>query len=107
MRFLSSSTRVSRGDYVVTSGTVVQGGESLFPRGIPIGTVTSENEQSAYRTINVSPLADLRNLDVVQVLTAPPGSRAATLGATAASLAPSESGGEGASGQVAASEASG
>jgi rod shape-determining protein MreC len=108
MRFLSGA-RVPRGDYVVTSGTVVSGGESLFPRGIPIGTVTSENEQSAYRTLNVSPLADLRNLGTVQVLTAPPGSRAAALAATAASLAPSERGGEeeGASGQVASSEASG
>jgi rod shape-determining protein MreC len=109
MRFLSSSTRVPRGEYVVTSGTVVAGGESLYPKGIPIGTVTSENEQSAYRTINVSPLADLRNLDVVQVLTAPPGSRAAALGATAASLAPREGGGEeeGGAGQVSLTEASG
>jgi rod shape-determining protein MreC len=109
MRFLTSNTRATKGDYVVTSGTVVSGGESLYPRGIPIGTVTSESERSAYRTVNVSPLADLRNLGAVQVLTAPPGSRAAALGATAASLAPSEGGGdgEGGSGQVASSEASG
>jgi len=108
MRFLSSGARVPRGGYVVTSGTVVAGGESLYPKGIPIGTVTSENEQSAYRTINVSPLADLRNLDVVQVLTAPPGSRAAALGATAASLAPREGGeAEGGGGQAASAEASG
>jgi rod shape-determining protein MreC len=109
MRFLSAGARVPRGDYVVTSGTVVAGGESLYPRGIPIGTVTSENEQSAYRTINVSPLADLRNLDVVQVLTAPPGSRAAALGATAASLAPREGGEQeqGGAGLGASAEASG
>lgn len=107
MRFLSSNSRVTRGDYVVTSGTVVQGGESLYPRGIPIGTVTSENEQSAYRTVNVSPLADLHNLDVVQVLTAPPGSRAATLGAVTASLLPRESGEEEGAGQAASAQASG
>jgi rod shape-determining protein MreC len=109
MRFLSSNTQVQRGDYVVTSGTVVRGGESLYPPKIPIGTVTSENEQSAYRTVNVSPLADLRNLDVVQVLTAPPGSRAAALGAMAASLAPREGGEqeEGGAGQVASAEAGG
>jgi rod shape-determining protein MreC len=106
MRFLSSSAQVQKGDYVVTSGTVVRGGESLYPAGIPVGMVTSENEQSAYRTVNVSPLADLRNLDVVQVLTAPPGSRAASLGATAAALAPRE-GGEAAGGQVASTEAGG
>jgi rod shape-determining protein MreC len=108
MRFLSSNAPVTRGDYVVTSGTVVSKGESLFPKGIPIGTVTSEDERSAYKSINVSPLADLRNLDVVQVLTAPPGSRAAAVGATAASLAPSQNGGEGeGAGQVSSAEASG
>ena len=108
MRFLSSNAPVTRGDYVVTSGTVVSKGESLFPKGIPIGTVTSEDERSAYKSINVSPLADLRNLDVVQVLTAPPGSRAAAVGATAASLAPSQNGGEGeGAGQLSSAEASG
>jgi rod shape-determining protein MreC len=107
MRFLSSNAPVSRGDYVVTSGTVVVGGESLYPRGIPIGTVTSENERSAYKSVNVSPLADLRNLSTVQVLTAPPGSRAATLGATAASLAPGENASEATAGQLASTEAGG
>jgi rod shape-determining protein MreC len=110
MSFLNSKTPIARGDYVVTSGTVVGNGESLFPAGIPIGTVSSENERSAYKTVNVSPLADLRNLDTVQVLTAPPGSRAATAGATAAALAPSESGGaeeEERGGAVASAEASG
>jgi rod shape-determining protein MreC len=88
MRFLSSNATVSRGDYVVTSGTVATKEESLYPKGIPIGTVTSENERSAYKSVNVSPLADLRNLDTVQVLTA--RARAATLGETAASLVPGE-----------------
>jgi hypothetical protein len=36
--------------------------------------VTSINEESAYRSVNVHPLADLHNLDVVQVLTAASGS---------------------------------
>lgn len=109
MRFLTSNKRAVKGDYVVTSGTVVSGGESLYPRGIPIGAVTSESEQSAYRTVNVSPLADLRNLGAVQVLTAPPGSRAATLAATAANLAPNEGAGEeeSRSGPLSSGEASG
>ena len=107
MRFLSSNAPVSKGDYVVTSGTVAGGGESLYPKGIPIGTVTSENERSAYKSVNVSPLADLRNLSTVQVLTAPPGSRAATLGAAAASLAPSEGSSEQAGGGLASTEAGG
>lgn len=107
MSFLNRNTPVAHGDYVVTSGTVAGNGESLFPRGIPIGTVTSENEHSAYRSLNVSPLADLRNLDTVQVLTAPPGSRAASAEATVASLAPGESSGEQEGGAVASAEASG
>lgn len=110
MRFLSSNATVTRGDYVVTSGTVVSKDESLYPQGIPIGTVTSENESSAYKSVNVSPLANLRNLDTVQVLTATSGSRAAAAASTAASLAPSE-GGEGGSeesgGQVASTETGG
>ncbi len=92
MSFLNNSTPIARGDYVVTSGTIAGNGESLFPPGIPIGTVTSENERSAYRTIEVSPLADLHNLDTVQVLTVPPGSRLAAATTTAAALAPSEAG---------------
>ncbi|HEX3691966.1 MAG TPA: rod shape-determining protein MreC [Solirubrobacteraceae bacterium] len=107
MSFLTNNAPVARGDYVVTSGTVAGNGESLFPPGIPIGTVTSENEHSAYKSLNVSPLADLRNLDTVQVLTAPPGSRAASTGATVASLAPSESRGEQEGGAAASTEASG
>lgn len=92
MNFLTSKAPVSVGDYVVSSGTIAGNGESLFPPGIPIGTVTSESERSAYQTVNVSPLANLHSLDTVQVLTSPPGSRAATAASTAASLAPSESG---------------
>lgn len=109
MRFLSSKAPVTRGDYVVTSGTVQEKGESLYPPGIPIGTVTSENEQSAYKSIDVSPLANLRNLGTVQVLTAPPGSRAARLGSTAAQLTPTRPQGEeeGGGGQLAANESSG
>jgi len=91
MNFLTSKVPSARGDYVVTSGTVAGNGESLFPEGIPIGTVSSENERSAYKTVDVSPLADLRNLDTVQVLTTPPGSSAATRAATVAKLAPGES----------------
>jgi rod shape-determining protein MreC len=107
MRFLSSPAPVSKGDYVVTAGTVAGGGQSLYPPGIPIGTVTSEDERSAYRSVNVSPLANLRNLSTVQVLTAPPGSRAATLAATAASLAPSEGALQETGGQLASTEAGG
>ena len=48
--------------------------DSLYPRGIPIGQVTSDRRRKRYKSVNVHPLANLRNLDVVQVLTAAPGS---------------------------------
>ena len=74
LQYLPANTQANRGEYVVTSGTVSSPDDSLYPPGIPIGQVTSVNEESAYRSVNVHPLADLHNLDVVQVLTAASGS---------------------------------
>ena len=73
LQYLPANTQANRGEYVVTSGTVSSPDDSLYPPGIPIGQVTSVNEESAYRSVNVHPLADLHNLDVVQVLTAAAG----------------------------------
>jgi rod shape-determining protein MreC len=88
MEYLPQTTRVKHGDYVLTAGTLPSSGEdySLFPPGIPVGQVTSVNMGSPYKSVNVHPLADLHNLDVVQILTAVPGSRAAQLSRVAASL---------------------
>jgi rod shape-determining protein MreC len=88
LQYLPANAVVNPGDYVVTAGDVAGHGESLFPRGIPIGQVTSIDESSPYEAVNVHPLADLHNLDVVQVLTTSPGSRAARLSGTVASLVP-------------------
>jgi rod shape-determining protein MreC len=90
LQYLPPNTSVNPGDYVVTAGTVTGRGESLFPRGIPIGQVTSVDENSPYTAVNVHPLADLHNLDVVQVLTTSPGSRAARLGRVVTDLLPSQ-----------------
>jgi rod shape-determining protein MreC len=89
MQYLPSTSSVVPGNYVVTSGTISSKGESLFPRGIPIGQVTSVNEQSGFKSVEVSPLANLHGLDVVQVLTHSSGSRAASLSSLAANLTPS------------------
>jgi len=62
--------------------------DSLYPPGIPIGQVTQVNEESAYRSVNVHPLANLHNLDVVQVLTAAKGTLPANISRLAASLPP-------------------
>jgi rod shape-determining protein MreC len=68
---------VKTGELIVTAGTSTssQAAElaSLYPRAIPIGTVrrieTGEGELD--RVIHVSPVADLRRLDIVEVLTEP------------------------------------
>jgi rod shape-determining protein MreC len=88
LQYLPANTPVSQGEYVVTSGTVASGDDSLYPPGIPIGQVSSINEESAYRSVNVHPLANLHNLDVVQVLTSSGGGRPASLAGLAATLTP-------------------
>jgi rod shape-determining protein MreC len=92
LQYLPANTRAEKGEYVVTSGTVSSPDDSLYPPGIPIGQVTSINEESAYRSVNVHPLANLHNLDVVQVLTAARGSLAANLSRVTAALPPGRQG---------------
>jgi rod shape-determining protein MreC len=88
LQYLPANTPAVPGEYVVTSGTVSSREDSLYPPGIPIGQVTSVNEESAYRSVNVHPIANLHNLDVVQVLTAGRGTRAANINGLAAGLPP-------------------
>jgi rod shape-determining protein MreC len=72
-----NAKEVRRGERIITAGTStsarVSGLESLYPRGIPIGTVkrieTGEGELD--RVIHVEPAADLHSLDIVEVLTEP------------------------------------
>ena len=87
----NSSTDAKEGDFVVTAGTVPADGEhiSLYPPGIPVGQVTSVNSRSAYESVNVRPLADLHNLEVIQVLTASQGSTPDRVSNLAASLSTS------------------
>jgi rod shape-determining protein MreC len=68
---------VRTGELIITAGTSMSTRAadlpSLYPRGIPIGTVerieTGEGELD--RVIHVKPVADLRRLDIVEVLTQP------------------------------------
>ncbi len=83
-----SNTAPVAGDYVVTSGTISSKGDSLYPKGIPIGQVTSVNEQSGFESVEITPLANLHSLEDVQVLTYSSGSRAASLNGLAANLTP-------------------
>jgi rod shape-determining protein MreC len=69
--FIDSTRKVHGGEDVVTAGWRAQGLASLFPPGLPLGEVTKASivEQEANEQVDVRPFADLRNLDLVQVLT--------------------------------------
>jgi rod shape-determining protein MreC len=70
------------GQLVVTAGFRSNTLESYFPANLPIGTVSQFNENDLLNNgeVPVTPAADLRHFDVVQVLTAPqPGTARAQL----------------------------
>jgi len=60
-----SGSDVAVGDSIVTAGT----GPSRFPPNIPIGRVTAVNRTT--QTITITPYANVRQLEEVQVLTHP------------------------------------
>lgn len=68
---VESARRVTEHTIVITSGFKSSKGESLFPRGIPVGEVTKVDldELETYQRVHIKPFADLRRLDVMQVLT--------------------------------------
>jgi rod shape-determining protein MreC len=70
--FIEKGRRVTRGTTVVTSGFTSSKVSSRFPRGIPIGRVSRVDldEVELYQRVHIRPFADLRRIDVVQVLTA-------------------------------------
>ncbi len=80
MQYIRRGDRVENGQTVVTAGSTSQRYESLFPPGIPVGTVTKvdDTELDVYQRVHVKPFAQLRRLDVVQVLTQPHGGGEAT-----------------------------
>lgn len=72
VQYLPTQSKVKIGDHVVTSGTTSSRRlRSLFPANIPIGVVTraSPGELSSTQKVHIAPYADLRRLDVLQVLT--------------------------------------
>ncbi|HWD69753.1 MAG TPA: rod shape-determining protein MreC [Solirubrobacteraceae bacterium] len=74
---LPATANVSNDQLVVTSGFRDKNDptiESFAPAGIPIGTVSSTNPQSSVlenQQVQVTPLADLQYLSLVQILTKP------------------------------------
>jgi rod shape-determining protein MreC len=84
--FVEKGRRVTEGTTVVTSGFASSRVESLFPRGIPIGRVTAVDldEIELYQRVHITPFADLRRIDFMQVLT----SRGRPADATAGAVLP-------------------
>lgn len=69
--FVEKGRPVPRGATVITAGWRSSRLESLFPRGIPIGRVSKVDikERELYQRVHLHPFVDLRDIDVVQVLT--------------------------------------
>ena len=72
--FIDRSQPIRRGQILVTAGWSNGAISSAFPPGIPIGKVseTGVGEQQAYQRVHVTPYADIRGLDFVQVATGGP-----------------------------------
>jgi rod shape-determining protein MreC len=68
--FVEKGRPVPSGATAITAGWRSSKLESLFPRGIPIGTVTHVDvrERELYQRVHLKPFADLRRLDFVEVL---------------------------------------
>jgi rod shape-determining protein MreC len=72
--FIDRSQPIHRGQILVTAGWSNGAISSAFPPGIPVGKVseTSVGEQQAYQRVHVTPYADIRGLDFIQVATGGP-----------------------------------
>jgi rod shape-determining protein MreC len=72
--FIDKSEPIHEGQMVVTAGWTNGTLSSWSPPGIPIGEVkdTTVGQQETYQTVHLTPYADMRNLDYVQVATQGP-----------------------------------
>jgi rod shape-determining protein MreC len=69
--FFNGDKTLHKGEKVVTSGWHSEDFEGRFPPNIPVGEITEASilRQEAQEQVIVRPYADLRNLNVLQVLT--------------------------------------
>jgi rod shape-determining protein MreC len=72
--FIDRNQPIQQGQIVVTAGWSNGAISSAFPPGIPIGEVSDATvgEQETYQRVHVTPAADIRNLEFVQVATGGP-----------------------------------
>jgi len=72
LNYLPRDASIQTGQLVTTVGFKAGQLQDLYPPGIPIGTVSYVgNDLADNGQVQVTPAADLRHLDVVQILTAP------------------------------------
>jgi rod shape-determining protein MreC len=72
MQYVQAGDQVQKGDMITTAGTVDTSGgpaTSLFPPNIPIGRVTRVDTGNLFQGVHLAPMANLRDLDVLQILT--------------------------------------
>jgi rod shape-determining protein MreC len=71
LNFIDSAKHVHKGQDVVTAGWRAAEISSGYPPNLPIGEITEASivQQEAQQQVRVRPFADLRELDLVQVLT--------------------------------------
>ncbi len=76
MHYVMNEAAVSVGETVLTSGL-----DQIYPKGLPIGSVTETAEGNIYKTIKVKPAAGLDRLETVLVVVKPPSSELQALNA--------------------------
>jgi rod shape-determining protein MreC len=71
LNYVQQDAKLQPGQTVLTSGFTSGTGDSLFPRGIPIGTLkrVDPSEVQLYQRVHIKPFVDFRRIDYVQVLT--------------------------------------
>jgi rod shape-determining protein MreC len=82
--FIEEDREVEEGRMVVTAGWRAGRLSSLFPYGIEIGKVTEAtvDEQETYQRVHVKPFADVREMEIVRVLTEPESANEASQAAS-------------------------
>jgi rod shape-determining protein MreC len=72
-KFVDNANKVRKGELVYTAGTIDKSLESRYPPAIPIGKVDRIDigDGELDKRIHIKPAADLKRVDMVQVLTDP------------------------------------
>jgi rod shape-determining protein MreC len=74
---VTKDERVREGDQIITSGFRYGDLSSLYPKGIPIGWVSSfsQLDTDEFKRVEVHPYADFSNIDSVTVVVTPESAR--------------------------------